>query len=121
MDRETFAFKYGDCPDFIEDFDVKTLDADQFEDYELLAVEGMARTIKAFREELDLLKDQYSDDKEVRYVHEVVEIEGLLYTMLHKFDVSIYLGRNSTSARLSRMLKAFHEVLEDIVQEYEQP
>ncbi len=119
MDRETFALKYAECPDFMEGFDVKTLDAEQFEDYELLAVEGMARTIASFREELRLLGEQYAGDKEVRYVIEVVEIEGLLYTMLFKFNVETYLGYNSTSARLAKMLKSCHAILEDIAQEYE--
>lgn len=50
-------------------------------------------------------------------VLEVVDIEGLWYTMVHKFDVGSYLGYSSTSAKLAGLLKSFDKILSNLVDE----
>jgi hypothetical protein len=116
MDRETIAALYeNDAEAF--NVDMSKVNRAEFEDYELLAIESFPRIMAAFEQELKLLEEQYPNDKEVRYVLETVDIEGLWYTMLHKFDVGSYLGFGSTSAKLAKLLKGCDMILSDLVDE----
>lgn len=67
MDRSDVAALYENDPESFH-IDVKDLNAEEFEDYEILAIESFPRIMAAFEEELKLLEEQFQDDKEVRYV-----------------------------------------------------
>lgn len=74
-----------------------------FDQAALVMLNVCAKEIPA---ELERLGKEASQDGEVQYVLETCEIEGWYYALVHKFDVSSYLGRNADLAVMARHLKA---------------
>lgn len=115
MNRLEIAKLYrDDLPAFmkLEDDDLGDLYC-----FEALAVQVIQQALPLLEEELKLLLEENPHNKEVKYINEVVEIEGVFYTFMHKLDIGTYFGYTSTSASLANMLKSADRALDKLMDE----
>ena len=116
MNYETLLHKLREDPASLAGLDTDTLEADcELTEAEWLGLEMLVKALELVEVEAELLAEQFSDDKEVRYILEVFDIEGAYYTLVHKLDVGGYLGYKSTMAGLAKTLKAVEILLDDLM------
>lgn len=84
---------------------------------EWLGLRILCDSLALLDEEVRGLREQYLDDKEVKYILEVFEIETPWYTLVHKLNVGAYLGYSSTMYGLQKALKAADQLLQELIYE----
>jgi hypothetical protein len=95
-------------------------DEAEFSYIEEYAIEQLGEVLEIIDLEVELLREQFADDKGVQYALDVMAREGVWYTLVHKFDVGAYTGPNSTLAVLAMHLKAINKTLTKLVNELEE-
>lgn len=116
MNYETLIHKLREDPEYLMGFDTDTLDDDvELTEAQWLGLEMFCTGLRLAHDEVQLLGEQLSDDKEVRYVLDTIDIEGLHYTLVHKMDVGSYLGYRSTLSGLAKTLKAAEILLDELI------
>lgn len=91
-----------------------------FEDVELkpkewVGLKILCCSLAAAKEELQELGNEYPHDKDVQFILEVCNTEGIYYTLVHKLDVGIYVGFDSTLAAYAQLLKGASTLLKELL------
>lgn len=115
MKREDIAAMYENDP---ESFYITPADFDRedFESYEVLALENYNSTLDEIQQHLNELEQYADEDKEVRYVLDVIENEGLWYAVLHKFDIDAHIWYGGHLPMLCTLLKAYDKILSNLAE-----